>query len=163
MNACARFISPVIVILWALVGVSVSNAQDAGTNRYFALLIGNQNYKHWDKLSTPHKDVDDLAEVLEQHYGYDPDRIQVLKDATRDQMFEALEELQHKLTEKDKLLVYYAGHGALKKDGGYWVGIDGQKNRTSKWLHYRRISDLLDVRNGMKAKHVLVIADSCYR
>jgi hypothetical protein len=154
--------SLIIGFLCALLCVSVSNAQNAGTTRYFALLIGNENYKHWVNLKTPHNDVRALAQVLKRYYGYHPAWVRVLTDATRTEMVEALEDLQAKLTEKDNLLVYYAGHGALKNEGGFWVGVDGKKNRRSNWLHYKTISDLLDVRNGMKANHVLVIADSCF-
>jgi hypothetical protein len=50
----------------------------------------------------------------------------------------------------------------LRKDGGYWIGVNGKKDSRGDWLHYTTISDLLDKKAGMKAKHVLVIADSCY-
>jgi formylglycine-generating enzyme required for sulfatase activity/uncharacterized caspase-like protein len=150
--------------LWIMMGMvlmcaSTLFAQTIEFGKYHALLIANQNYKHWNILTTPHNDVDRLAAILERRYGFEAE---ILYDATRDQIIDKLEEYKTRLTSNDNLLIYYAGHGKLRKDGGYWIGVDGQKLSRSKWLHFSTINELIDSDNGMNARHILVIADSCY-
>ena len=134
-------------------------AQTIDFGRYEALLIANQKYIHWKPLASPHRDVDELAHILANRYGF---KVKVLKDVTRKQIIDELERYRKRLTRHDNFLIYYAGHGKLRKDGGYWIGVDAQKESRSGWLHYQTISDLIDANNDMQALHVLVIADSCY-
>jgi uncharacterized caspase-like protein len=65
------------------------------------------------------------------------------------------------LTEKDNLLIYYAGHGHLEQgiDRGYWIPVDAEVNDNSEWLLLPGVTDMLQL---MSAKHVLVVADSCF-
>jgi uncharacterized caspase-like protein len=65
------------------------------------------------------------------------------------------------LTEKDNLLVYYAGHGDMdqKNQRGYWLPVDAEPGNTSNWISNVDVSDLF---NLMAVKHLLVVADSCY-
>ena len=37
-----------------------------------------------------------------------------------------------------------------------------KKESRGDWLHYKTISELLDYKMGMNARHVLIIADRCY-
>ncbi len=73
----------------------------------------------------------------------------------------AFNELRKTLTEKDNLLVYYAGHGDIDKSNqnAYWLPIDAETNNTANWLSNDNITEYLNV---ISAKHILVIADSCY-
>jgi len=161
MRWCEHWIFSLCLIILIFVSQDASLfAKTINFGRYHALLIANQNYKHWDLLHTPRNDVNKLAAILKAKYGFDD--VKILPDATRNQIIDRLEDYRVRLTNHDNLLIYYAGHGILRKDGGYWIGVDGQKNSRSRWLHYSTISDLIDSDNGMKAKHVLVIADSCY-
>ncbi|MDH3596731.1 MAG: SUMF1/EgtB/PvdO family nonheme iron enzyme [Rhodospirillales bacterium] len=146
-----------LVLLLACAGPASAQAIDFG--EYHALLIANEKYRHWKPLKTPHEDVADLEKILRERYGF---KTKVIKDATRNDIVDELEALKRRLTERDNLLIYYAGHGKIRQDGGYWIGVDASKESRSRWLHYVTISDLLDVEAGMKARHVLVIADSCY-
>ena len=91
-----------------------------------------------------------------------PANVKVLRDATRSAIIDELERLRGKLTDRDNLLIYYAGHGKLRGDSGYWIGIDAARKSRSQWLNYRTVSELLDINNGMRARHVLIVADSCY-
>ena len=65
------------------------------------------------------------------------------------------------LKKDDNLLIYYAGHGWLDKESerGYWLPVDADKNTRSRWVSNADITDTL---KALKAKHVMVVADSCY-
>ncbi|MCW5213314.1 caspase family protein, partial [Desulfobulbus sp. TB] len=134
-------------------------AAQASFGRFHALVIGNQNYRHLKKLETPLADAKAVAKVLREQYGFTVD---LLLDADRDQMLKAVSRLRSTITnEQDNLLIYYAGHGFLDKYSkvDYWQPIDSEKNNDVYWVPTSRITDLLRV---IRAKHVLIVADSCY-
>ncbi len=126
--------------------------------RYHALVIGNETYTYWDVLETPENDARTVAKLLEEKYGF---KVELLLDATRNDLLKAFNIYRAKLSEKDNLLVYYAGHGHLdeKNRRGYWVPIDGELSSDIAWIPAFRVTDIL---SAADAKHVLVVADSCY-
>jgi uncharacterized caspase-like protein len=65
------------------------------------------------------------------------------------------------LEESNNLLIYYAGHGWLDQQSrrGYWLPVDAKVDRRSRWLSN---SDLTDALQAILAKHVMVVADSCF-
>jgi uncharacterized caspase-like protein len=125
---------------------------------YYALIIGNNVYRHWPNLHTPENDARQLAEILTGKYGF---HTRLLLNATRFDIIQALNEFRQRLTEKDNLLVYYAGHGHLDTaiDRGYWIPVDGHTDSNVNWISTVAITDIL---GALSAKHVLVVADSCY-
>ena len=125
---------------------------------YHALVIGNNNYRSVTPLKTAAIDAKDVAEELKKNYGF---KTTLLVDATRNQMLDAFDDLRRTLTDNDNLLIYYAGHGYLDTDSdrGFWLPIDADANRRANWLSN---SDLADMVRATRAKHVLVVADSCY-
>lgn len=126
--------------------------------RYYALIIGNQEYSHWPKLDTPTNDAYKTEEILKNKYGFNT---KVIIDATRSEIFKALEAYKNELNEQDNLLVYYAGHGDFEKqlDHTYWVPIDGEVKSKAYWISTFDITSQIDL---IRAKHVLIISDSCY-
>lgn len=126
--------------------------------RYHALVIGNDHYKHWPELMNAVADAAAIAKTLKERYGF---QVTLLKDATRAQIMKALNEYRKILTEKDNLLIYYAGHGHLEQgiDRGYWIPIDAETNDNSEWVLLPSVTDMLQL---ISAKHVMVVADSCF-
>ncbi len=126
--------------------------------RYVALLAANQAYADLPRLTTPAADARALAELLETRYGF---TTRVVVDATRYQLLSALNDLRRTLSETDNLLVYFAGHGEFEREigRGYWLPVDAEKTSTANWISTATITDVIGV---LPARHVLVIADSCY-
>lgn len=125
---------------------------------YYALIIGNNAYRHLPVLDTPSNDAKALAKVLAERYGF---KTRVLLDATRYDILKALNEYRKVLTEKDNFLIYYAGHGTLEKatERGFWLPVDAELENTANWISNQDVTDLLKI---MSAAHIMVIADSCY-
>ena len=129
---------------------------------YYALIIGNSSYRaatSLEALQSPRIDAEAIAALLEQKYGY---IVMLLVDASREQILGAMNTLRETLNEQDNLLIYYAGHGFLDQDTGrgYWLPVDAEPPpQTANWISTEDITDIL---NSMPAKHVLVVADSCY-
>jgi len=126
--------------------------------RYFALVIGINRYPQLTRLETAINDARSVAKELESHYGF---TVTTLIDADRRSIIDALSQFRHSLTEFDNLLIYYAGHGYLDEASsrGYWLPSDADRNSPANWISTADITDSL---KAMKAKHVMVVADSCY-
>ena len=127
-------------------------------SRYYALVIGNNDYKQFNKLETPINDAKTIADVLSKRYGF---QSTTLINANRFMMLAAITRISQRMTDKDNLLIYFAGHGELdaSKSEGYWLPVDADKTNRRKWIPNKAISDII---SSMEAKRVLVIADSCY-
>ena len=130
----------------------------AAFGKYYALVIGNNNYKSLPKLKTARSDAQTVAGILRNQYGF---TVTLLLDARRSDVLEKLVQFREKLTDRDNLLIYYAGHGYLDKDGdeGYWLPVDATAKNEVNWISNASITTQL---KAMEAKHVLIIADSCY-
>ena len=128
--------------------------------RYFALVIGNDNYKNPEihDLSTARADAREFGDLLEHRYGF---KVTRLLDATRYDILSALNKLRGELNENDNLLVFYAGHGELDRANsrGQWLPVDAEPDSTANWISNVDLTDLL---NAMSARHIIVVADSCY-
>jgi hypothetical protein len=124
---------------------------------YHALLFGNSNYTYWRDLKTPKDDVEKLGQVLRANFGFKT--IQTFKDAKKDNILSALKKLRTELTAKDNFLIYFSGHGILHKGKGYWVPIDGRMDDPDLWVPN---SDITRAIRRIPARHIMVVADSCY-
>jgi len=133
-------------------------ADSVNFGRYFALVIGNNEYANFPKLKTAVSDSKRVAELLEDKFGFD---VRLINNADRYTTLSALNEIKGKMSEADNLLVYYAGHGErdVQSLQGYWLPVDAELENTANWIPNSAISSLF---NTMNARHILVVADSCY-
>lgn len=126
--------------------------------RYYALVIGNNAYSSLHPLRTAVHDAKAIAEMLNTFYGF---HITLLLDVTREEIITRLDNLRTVLADQDNLLIYYAGHGVLDtgEERGYWLPVNARHDSRVHWIANTTITDAL---KAMAAKHVLVVADSCY-
>lgn len=126
--------------------------------RYHALVIGNNEYRHLPKLETAVNDATATADLLRAKYGF---AVTLLHNATREDILRAINSLRAELTERDNLLIYYAGHGALEHETGmgYWLPVDAEPENDLNWIANDSLTRRL---KGMTARHVIVVADSCF-
>jgi TPR repeat protein len=135
---------------------TVSTGIDFG--RYHALVIGNNKYRSLPNLKTAVSDADATADLLKDHYGF---TVTLLTNATRADILGTLAKLRGQLTDRDNLLIYYAGHGWLDEAAGrgYWWPVDAHEDDPTNWIDNANITGAV---RAMSAKHILVVADSCY-
>ena len=74
---------------------------------------------------------------------------------------QSINKLKNKVDRNDNVLIYYAGHGYLdpETDEGFWIPIDADREDESNWLLTDRVRSKI---KAMSAKHVMVVADSCF-
>jgi uncharacterized caspase-like protein len=125
---------------------------------YYALLIGNTDYQQMPNLSTAVNDVEEVDRVLREKYGF---QTKVLRNATRYEILDAIETARKWVTELDNFVIYYAGHGEVDSTNnkGNWLPVDAEPGSRANWIASTTLSDLI---KSYSAKHVLVVADSCY-
>ena len=133
---------------------------------YHALIISVQNYADpgIDDLKTPLNDGKTFGELLVNRCGFLPKNVKWIckgSQTTWERIDHYLRHYIDELTDKDSLIIYFAGHGEQdeKTDAGYWLPSDAVK---SKRQTYYKNSDLRDIIKQIKARHVAVISDSCF-
>jgi len=131
---------------------------NVNSENYYALVIGNNNYMHFDKLNAATNDAKAVSEMLEKKYGFE---VSLLLNADYEKTVNTIYSLTKKLKSQDNLLIYYAGHGELDKaeNRGYWLPVDANEELRSKWISNSFIVDRI---KATKAKHVLLVVDSCF-
>jgi len=141
--------------------------------RQWAFIIAIDKYAYLKPLKYPVKEAKQVEELLENRYGYSPSRVKILLDdkATYNAVIEQLKWYVTNLVEKDNLFIYFSGHGykddLFKK--GFWMpwdaGSDKQatsKEKATETLVKISNHDIVDVLRECKAKHIFVVADSCF-
>lgn len=140
---------------------TLEKAADPAQGRYVALLFAAEGYEHWHPLDRPIDDARALQAILTKQYLFAEADVKLVIDPTRDDIINSLDQLSSTLGENDNLLIYYAGHGAVRKAGkqGSWIPVDGETDKSSSWVS---IDDIVGRLSGLSARHVLVIVDACF-
>jgi hypothetical protein len=136
-------------------------SDDINFGKYYALVIANQNYDKINDLDTPVNDINVVADLLTNRYGFNVKKVINANDIA---VMEAINNISDQLTEDDNLLIYYAGHGARLQSGatesGYWLPTNAEASpRDTYWVANEFVTRHL---SRFKARRVLVVADSCY-
>jgi uncharacterized caspase-like protein len=131
-------------------------ARDYG--RFHALVIGINSYIELPALETAVHDAQTVAQVLETNYDFD---VTLLLDAKRTDIRRAMALYRRNLSEDDNLLIYYAGHGWNDEQAqeAYWLPVDAEPDDDTHWISNSTITTSL---RAIEARHVLVVADSCF-
>lgn len=149
-------ISGLVLLLLAPVLPVAAAPENFGT--YHAIVIGNNSYDDLSDLKSAANDAKAVAQLLKNDYGF---KVRLLIDAKRQDVIGALAKIRAKLTTNDNLLIYYAGHGVLDEyaEEGYWLPVNAKKDDPSNWISNGDITNMV---RAIRAKHVLVISDSCF-
>jgi len=143
--------------------VTNPDAELLKTGKYYALIIGVQDYDDPGivDLDQPVSDATLLYQTLNKMYTFETGNITLLKNPTRNAMFESLEDLAKKVTDKDNLLIFYAGHGYWDegRKQGYWFPSDAKRLNRSSWVTN---ADLKEYISSISSKHTLLITDACF-
>lgn len=146
-----------------LKGLKASKAiQEVSVGRYFALIIGIDNYTgEWKPLRNAVNDAKAVAEQLSNRYEFQSIRTLYNEQATRANILKEYEWLMSNLRENDNLLIFYSGHGDYNESlqRGFWVPADATSSSISGLISNTDIQSFL---SGIKSKHTFLIADACF-
>ena len=145
-------------------GIMGAAAQGLSFGNYYALVIGNRNYQDpaFTDLKNAERDARAIANLLESRYGM---QVTLVIDGTREGIWGALGAIIDMAGPDDNVLVYYAGQGKLEQipekqyTEGYWLPVNSSPSNRANWIDTEEINKFMKRAN---ARHILVIADSCY-
>jgi len=122
-----------------------------------ALVIGNADYKG-ERLANPLNDAASIANTL-RRLGF---RVEMLTNASRRQMSEAINQFGNKLKSNEVGFFYFSGHGAQVSGENYLFPIDAQvdNERDIKYATVH-IGEVLDAMADAKNSVNIVIIDAC--
>ena len=127
----------------------------------YILAIGIDQYEHHRTLQNAVADAKGFADLMTKRYGFEhlcPPLYD--KTATQHNIREALDKCES-LTEFDRLIVFYSGHGWYKTSSkiGYLVPSEaGHKPNT----HFISVSAVIDIFKSVQAHHILLVVDCCF-
>ena len=126
--------------------------------RYRALVIGSAEYTYLPSVATAEGDAAAVSDLLADRYGF---RVALLRNPSLSDLSKALTRLERELGSNDNLLIYWAGHGFVSDELGrcYWFPVEALGDDASQGLAN---DDVAAAVRRMKAKHVLIVADSCF-
>ena len=101
------------------------------------------------------------------NYGFKDENITYItdEDATKENILDGFSDLLEKAGEKDRVVVFYAGHGETYKlpsggDMGYLIPVDG--NVDNLYRSSIPMKSVYDIAEMSYAKHILYLVDACY-
>ena len=149
-------------------GISVKSELSDGlqlTGNQWLFVIGIDTYIEWPRLKTAANDARSVKNALLSRYRFDPDHLIELYDeqATRRNILSNLRYLARSVRGNDSLVIFYAGHGHLDPitREGSWIPVESGTRDVSAWISNHDIKSYLRV-DAIKAKHILLISDSCF-
>ena len=100
----------------------------------YALIIGIDKYQNVQHLNYAVKDAESIQDILLNTFDFPEGNITLLKneEANKDAILKAFSDITTKAEDKDRVLIYFAGHGDtydLPEGGemGYLLPVDGDK------------------------------------
>ena len=147
----------------ATLSLIVNREEPVVQGNYYALVIAVQDYQDpsVNSLQYPLQDGQNLVNTLTTYYNFESKNVTFLKNPTRSLIIQTLDQLQKKLSERDNLLIFYAGHGywdeRLKQ--GFWLPSNATQASRAEWISNGTIRDYV---SGVTTKHTLLISDACF-
>ena len=142
-------------------GTNVANAaKEIKAGKYYALFIGIDAYSGtWKPLKNAVNDAKALENLLKTQYKFDVVKTLYNAAATRTSIIDEMEWLVNTVKENDNVLIYYSGHGELKKElnKGFWVPADA---KTTSVANYISNSDIQTFLASIPSKHTLMVSDA---
>ncbi|HNJ41439.1 MAG TPA: SUMF1/EgtB/PvdO family nonheme iron enzyme, partial [Acidobacteriota bacterium] len=135
----------------------------------YALVIGASEYRNgWDRLPGVKQDVSAVKETLESQ-GFE---VRVVLDPTRENFDRAMKQFidDYGYVEKNRLLIYFAGHGHTEKGSddrvfGYIVPVDAPLPDRDR-VGFKRSAVSMDAIEAyarlIETRHALFVFDSCF-
>jgi len=141
-------------------------ANKEGEGKIYGLFIGtniyNKNQNSWSDLKNPVKDTEVIARLLKAKFDVE---VTELYNPSKEKVLEALAVLCNQVGEKDKFILFVAGHGYLDPNFGGalafndCLSLDRDKFLNS-YLHMSTLQKMLDY--GIKSKQVFAVFDVCF-
>ena len=155
--------APLAAARTAMPGVGASPFAEAGAGRRRAFLIGNASFPLDETLATlrgPGNDVAALARLLgdAERGGWE---VETFVDCPAADILAALDEAFGEAGPRDRMLIFYAGHGKLDAAGRLCLAAAGTRPKAlfSSSVPARYLRDMVE---SSRAASTVLLLDCCY-
>ena len=129
----------------------------------YLLVIAIDKYNEAPRLFNAVRDATYFIEILTNIYTFEKENIYQLfnSEASKKNIFNALNLLLDKITPIDNLVIFFSGHGSYndKLDEGYWLPIEAKFGENFNYIPNRQ---LLTYIKNIDSKHTILFIDSCF-
>ncbi|MEH2154042.1 caspase family protein [Nostoc sp.] len=150
----------------------VTEIEPVKQGRSLVVVIGINEYVHWQKLKNAVQDAIGLQQTLIDKLGFSAPISPLLNEAATKTAITSLieDQLRDELQEDDNLVLFFAGHGHTRVDKiggevveeiGFIVPVEARGPK-EVWGDYIQIDPLLKSISRLPARHILIILDSCH-
>ncbi|HEY4789458.1 MAG TPA: caspase family protein, partial [Bacteroidales bacterium] len=125
----------------------------------WVVFVENSNYHSFASLEGPTKDVTLMKTALAK---YQVNNIIHRKDLTKEQMEKFFSIELRDLIRSNRvntLLIWYAGHGKLINETGYWIPIDANRDEEFTYFNINSLKAWLQTYSSLT--HTLLVTDAC--
>jgi hypothetical protein len=127
------------------------------------LVISIDKYENCPTLFNCVKDGESFTRLLGDHFRFNENSIQFIKDhdATQANIIKAFRKLALTMTEYDNLVIFFSGHGVYDEilDEGYWIPADAVLGNNGDYISN---SEIVKFVKAIRAHHIVLIIDSCF-
>ncbi len=157
---------PIIFFLYGVMSSPFILSASQFNDNSWALLVGIDEYEMIEDLNYAVEDANSINGLLIESLGFPSENIHLLldADATRDNIRKALRDISKKAGARDRVLIYFAGHGkteilASGGERGYLLPPEGDPDEL--YLTSLPMDELKNFSNMTSAKNVLFLMDAC--
>ncbi len=136
----------------------------AANGNVLAMVTGIAEYAELPSVSFADRSAQSFADLVQRQYGITPANMILLtnQDATGVRWMGRLQTLARRATENDKLIVYYAGHGAPTPSGKTTILVPQDSSANIPEDSPFRLSEVYKILLSSRAKQILVVLDTCF-
>ena len=136
----------------------------AANGNVLAMVTGIAEYAELPSVSFADRSAQSFADLVQRQYGITPANLTLLtnRDATGVRWMGRLQALARRATENDKLIVYYAGHGAPTPSGKTTILVPQDSSANIPEDSPFRLSEVYKILLSSRAKQILVVLDTCF-
>ncbi|MCP4702824.1 MAG: caspase family protein [Gammaproteobacteria bacterium] len=131
---------------------------------HFILAMGANT----DKVSQANKDAEDFAKAMRERFTIPPRQVCILADVERQMFIKTLERLQKIVKSRDKVIIYFSGHGTFLTDNN----LDDEEDCVDEALVmvYRNDPEVESIRddhfvrlvNKIRTDDISIFLDTCF-
>lgn len=138
------------------------------SGKRYAIIVGVSNYspeEHLKAIPYAMKDAERLSTILEEHCGFDEERIKLLTETvgaeapTRANVLNSLKYVAKAAQPEDLVLVFFAGHGVEISSTPYVLTADTRMNVVRETAI--EVSDINSILEESKAQCIVRVFDAC--
>jgi len=147
------------------------NIPDTGISvQGVAVVIGNYDYQNVPKVEYARRDATIMTEYLKQVFGFPPENIITIHDATLAKMVDVFgskgmagkSRISNFISKGDEIFIYYTGHGApgLRDNKGYLVPVDANPDNIETTGY--SLETLYSNLDQINATQKTIVIDACF-